>query len=388
MPAFKHIALLVDASRAYGRGICEGVANFCETRDDWIVLPHERPEVRALPDWLKSRPIDGVIAYIPNQKLFRELHDIGVPLVDVHGRCHAPDTPTVESDPIALVRLALDFYRRAGFRHFAYCGFPGVFFSDRREEAFASEMSRLKLSGHTFVLPHVDAAGEDLFRLERRADTDGDALRDWLARLPRPVAVLACNDIRGQQVINACREAGLVVPGEVAVLGIDNDEVICRLCRPTLSSIAQDTERIGRIAAELLADSLDGRPTRGRSHTVAPLRIVERRSTDTVAADHPLVLAAARIIRDEFAAGISVKQLCDRLDCSRSKLDALFIQSLGRPIAGEITRVRLDHATRLLRDTSLTVADIATQCGFSSPTYFCRHFRHETGESPQRFRKM
>lgn len=387
MPPFKHIALLVDASREYGRGICRGVANFCETRDDWIVIPHERPEIHALPDWFKSSPLDGVIAYIPNTTLMEELRDIGVPIVDVHGRCHAGDIPVVESDPVALVSLAVDFFQRAGFRRFAYCGFPGVFFSDSREAAFAAEMSRRHLPGHIFAPARTgESAGDDLFRRERRSGGDETGLREWISQLPRSVAILACNDIRGQQIINACREVGMSVPGDAAVLGIDNDEVICRLSRPTLSSIAQNTEGIGRLAAELLAARLDGGRAPGKTHFIPPLRIVERRSTDTVSADHPTVLAAARIIRDEFARGLSVKELCTRLHCSRSNLDPLFQKHLGRSISGEIDRVRLDHASRLLLDTDHPVADVAAQCGFSSATHFCRHFRSALGCSPGEFK--
>ena len=200
------------------------------------------------------------------------------------------------------------------------------------------------------------------------------------------MGLLACNDIRGQQVINACREAEIRVPEEVAVLGVDNDEIICRLCRPTLSTIEPDVERIGRLAGELIAAQLDGQSVQS-SYQVPPRRVVERQSSDIVVADHPLVVNAARRIRDRDGPEVSVEQICEAVGTSRSTLDKLFLTHLGRSVAGEMTRIRVQRSQGLLLSSDLPLAEIARRCGFSSATYFCRFFKRIAGQTPDSYRQ-
>ncbi len=227
--------------------------------------------------------------------------------------------------------------------------------------------------------------GQDLYEFEKGSPDDERDLISWMCDLPKPVAILAANDIRGQQVIHACREKGLAIPQEVAVLGIDNDEIICRLSRPTLSSIEPDVEQVGFLAASLIASKLDGAAT-ARLHRLPPRQIIERQSTDTVVAEAPEVIRAARLIRSRV--GISVDQVCEDAGLSRSKLDRLFFEQLGRTVAGEITRVRLQVSQNLLLNSAMPMAQIARQCGFSSATYFCRFFKRETRQTPEGFRRQ
>jgi len=385
MKAPTHIGLLVDASRAYGRGIYRGVANFAESREDWIVLAHERPELDELPDWLTKSRLDAIIAYIPNRTLYKKICALGVPVVDVHGRCRTPAIPVIESDDQVIVRLACDFFLKSGFRHLAYCGYPSVFFSDQRQEAFRMQAGELS-AVHIYTPAAHPRVGEDLYRFEKGLTAQDADFTQWLRALPKPVAILACNDIRGQQVINACREAGIHMPAEVAVLGVDNDTMICRLCRPTLSSIEPDVEKIGFLAAQWIAAQLAGEPVVAR-HLVVPRQIVQRQSTDTVGAQHPLVVQAARIIRDQDATKASVEQICQATGVSRSTLDHLFLEHLGRTVAEEITRVHLQRSQHLLRNSNLSLAAIAARCRFASATCFCRFFKRETGQTPDSYRK-
>ena len=160
-------------------------------------------------------------------------------------------------------------------------------------------MQTLKLREvHIYAPSGHHAVGEDLYRFEKGIAAHDAEFSGWLRALPKPVAILACNDIRGQQVINACREAEIRMPEDVAVLGVDDDQIICRLCRPTLSSIEPDVEKIGYLAARLIADQLAGKSVAPR-YLVPPRQVVQRNSTDTVGSDHPLVIQAARFIRDQ-----------------------------------------------------------------------------------------
>ncbi len=386
MKRLTHIVLMVDASRAYGRGICRGVADFADHREDWLILPHERPELNELPEWLEKSRIDGIIAYIPNRKLYRRISGLGVPAVDVHGRCRTPLIPVIESDAQAIASLAVQFFLKSGFQHLAYCGYPSVFFSDQREEAFRAQAAKLDRTAYVYAPSSDNRLGEDLYQFEKGTATPEAGLGGWLQSLPKPVAILAGNDIRGQQVINACREAEIKVPEEAAVLGVDNDELICRLCRPTLSTIEPDVEKIGHLAGELMAAQLAGKPV-GGSYQVPPRRVMERQSTDMVVADHPVVVNAARLIRDHDCAELSVDQICEAVGRSRSTLDKLFQVHLGRSVAGEMTRIRLQRSQGLLSDSDWPLAEIARRCGFSSATYFCRFFKRITGQTPDAYRQ-
>jgi len=386
MPQNRHIALLVPASGGYSRGICWGVASFALDHDDWLIFPYERAEFMKLPGWLKKGHIDGIIAFVTTPELGRQIKSLGVPTVDVQGEGNCPDSPGIDTDPAIVAQLAADFFTQAGFINFAFCGYPGIFFSERRSAAFARILEGRGHPVNLYAPPEKVAAQIKTQFREMRGLEYEPALAAWLNRLPKPIAILACNDMRGQQVITACRDLGIAMPSAVSVIGVDNDEILCRLCRPTLTSIAPDLNGIGSLAADMLNRMLDGELVEARLYNHPPARIVERQSTDITTASDPHVLAASRIIRDRVCHGISVEQVCELVDCSRSTLDNLFKKHLGRPIAGEMLRIRLGRGTRLLEDTSMPIEDIARECGFNSATYFCRFFKRETGTTPAAYR--
>jgi LacI family transcriptional regulator len=386
MPRNRHIALLVPASGGYSRGICQGVATYALEHEDWLIFPYERAEFMKLPSWLKKGHIDGIIGFISTPELGRQIRGLGVPIVDVQGEGNCPDSPVIDTDAEVVAELAADFFAQAGFIHFAFGGYPGIFFSDRRSAAFVRALEARGQPVHVYAPPAKVSAHINVQFREMRGLEYEPALAAWLTRLPKPIAILAANDIRGQQIITACRDLGLAMPSAVSVIGVDNDDILCRLCRPTLTSIAPDIEGIGLLAADMLNRMLDGEAVEARLYNHRPLRIVERQSTDITTSQDPVVLAASRIIRDRACLGISVEQVCDLVDCSRSTLDNLFKKHLGRPVAREMLRIRLNHGMRLLENSNLAVEEVARGCGFLSATYFCRFFKRETGTTPALYR--
>lgn len=386
MPTIRHIALLVPAGGGYSRGVCRGVATYALERDDLLIFPYERAEFLKLPSWLKKGHIDGIVGFITTPDLGRQIKSLGVPIVDVQGEGNCSGSPVIDTDPVTVARLAADFFTQAGFIHFAFCGYPGIFFSDRRSEAFDGILRARGQAPHIYQPPPKVSATISAQFMERRGLEYELELASWLAVLPKPVAILACNDTRGQQIITACRDQGIDMPSEVCVIGVDNDDILCRLCRPTLTSIAPDTEGIGQLATDMLMRMLDGEAVEPRLYYQPPLRVVERQSTDITTAEHPLVVTASRVIRDRACHGISVEQVCELSGCSRSTLDNLFKKHLGRPVAGEVLRVRLNRGMRLLENTNLSVEEVGRECGFNSATYFCRFFKRETGTTPALYR--
>ena len=388
MSALARIALVVDSSRAYGRGICQGVAQFGAAQGDWQLFHRDiRVDITKISTWLKSNRIDGIITYVPNRQLFTGLCATGLPVVDVTGLGGHPEVTTFATDPVGVARLAADFFQQAKFTNFAFCGYPGVFFSDQREKAFRDILWERQKTVYAQPSSRI-FTGDDCVRSEQDGEETDLRLCDWLRKLPKPVAILACNDVRGQQIINACREVQLDVPGDVVVLGVDNDDLAGALCQPMLSSIEPDTRGIGYSAARELARLLGGGEKAAICQNIAPLRVVERQSTNVLPTEQPLLAEASRLIQENFCKNINAKKLCVMMGLQRQTLDMLFVRHLGRTAAEEICRVRLKYATGLLRETSLSLTEIAQQCGFPTSPHICRFVRRETGMTPLRLRQQ
>jgi LacI family transcriptional regulator len=208
----------------------------------------------------------------------------------------------------------------------------------------------------------------------------------WLEQLPKPVGIMACNDIRGQQVVNACRHLGLLVPDEVAVTGVDNDEVLCELSDPPLTSVAPNTGRIGYEAAALLELMMKGGERPKVPIAIPPLGIVTRRSTDVLAIPDRPIAAALRLIREHACDGIRVPDLLKVAALSRSVFERRFVQAVGRSPKAEILRVQLARARQLLTETDVPLPQVAERCGFKHPEHFSTIFREKTGTPPGQFR--
>lgn len=389
------VALLIESSRNYGRGILRGIAAYAHLHGPWSCFTEERELHSGIPDWLKHWKGEGIIARIEDKRAANALLRLGHPIVDVLGNCPFKDIPAFDTDAYQVARLATDFFLQAGFRHFAFCGYKNIPFSERRAAAFAS---CLRAQGyHLNVFSSVPGStagkGSDLSRLasdiqavERRGLERESTIANWLRKQPRPLALFACNDVCGQQVLNACREHDIKVPDEVAVLGVDNDDVLCNLCEPPLSSIEPNTERLGMEAAQLLAAMMEGKKIRGGLVQIPPLRVVERASTDVVAIEDPITVQAVRFIRDHVSDGISVKDVLASVNRSRTDLELRFRRWLKSSLRDEIIRRRLDRACALLRQTDLGLDAIATQTGCSTTSHFCRLFQTRFGQTPSEYR--
>ena len=209
----------------------------------------------------------------------------------------------------------------------------------------------------------------------------------WLKSLPRPVAIMACNDICGRQVLEASLGQGLNVPDDVAVLGVDDDGLICNLANPPLSSVAFNLEQAGYQAAEVLDGLMAGRIREPQRIMVPSLWVVARRSTDVIATDDRHLSGALRFIRDHARHAIGVSDVVQQAGLSRRGLEIRFRQILGRSIRSEIERVRLAFAKQLLLETALPLQRIATLVGFGSLPYLSNVFRRETGLTLAQFRR-
>jgi LacI family transcriptional regulator len=276
-------------------------------------------------------------------------------------------------------RMAAEHLMERGFRHFAFVGAWGdAPWSVRRGEGFTERIDSAGLACTHFPMPKTTR--------DRRWGREQAILAQWLRSLPKPLGVLACDDDRGRQVLEACRAARLQVPEDVAVVGVDNDELLCELSDPTLSSVALNTEQAGYDAAALLDRLMSGRTRKPERILVAPSRVVARRSTDVHATEDRNLSKAVRFIHDNIVRPISVQDIVKHVDCSRRALELRFQRTLGRSVNQEIQLIRVERVKHLLAETDLSVNAIAEAVGFNSANYMIRLFRQKVGQSPTEYR--
>jgi len=384
-PARPQVALLIESSRAYGRGLLQGIARYVREHESWSIFHQERRASDPPPAWLKGWRGDGIIARIEDQRLATAIRGLGVPAVDVRGLLLNLGLPLIETDDEAVIRLASEHLLERGFRQFAFCGFPGANYSDTRCRYFMQRIEEAGFDCHVYA-PPIRLKSKASFDQEQHGLIYEADVARWIAGLPKPIGLLACNDIRGQQALNVCRQIGVAVPDEVAVLGVDNDEVLCELADPPLSSVIPNTERIGYEAAAFLDRMMAGQPAPALSLFIPPLGIATRRSTEVLAIDDRHVAAAIRFIREHACEGIGVPDILGVIPLSRSVLERRFATLVGRAPKAEILRVQMQRAKELLAATDFPLNVIAEKAGFKHPEYLSAIFKKKTGVTPGRYR--
>lgn len=372
----RHVALLVETSNAYARGLLVGVKKYVEERPGWSMYLAEHSRHETDFSWLEGWRGDGVLARIENADTARFIRRIGLPTVDLSAARLVPELPGVETDDDTIARWAVDHFAERGLRNYAFCGDERFSWSVTRGARFADHVRERGSTAHEFRMKPSSMRA-----------ADRELLAAWLTDLPKPVGVLACYDIAGQEVLEACKIAGLAVPDSVAVVGVDNDELIGNLTTPPLSSIEPDTTRTGYLAAKLLDLMMHGQTLAPGLRLIEPTRIVARQSSDILAVDDPLVARALRYIRDRSDRNLGVAAVLQHVGLSRRALDHRFMRILGRTVHGEIIRTRMGHVAELLSSTDWTLQQIAERLDFSHSEYMSVVFKRYTGKSPGLYRR-
>ncbi len=371
------VALLIETSNQYTRELLHGVRAFIGQHGEWAIHLTEQGRGDLPPPWLANWKGDGIIARIENEAIERTVRAVGVPVVNVSAAGLAPDFPTVISDSAAVADLSSAHLLERGFEHFGYCGDDRFRWSAAHGRNFAASLERKDYRCSVFESTPEDFA--DWEREQRK-------LAAWIKWLPKPVGIMACYDIRGQQVLAVCRQLGFQVPDEVAVIGQHNDELLCELCDPPLSSVIPNPRRAGYEAAALLNRMLRGQSVNARTYAIAPIGVATRQSTDTVALNDRHIATAVRYIREHACRGIDVQDVLRAVPMSRTLLERKFRKYLRRAPYEEILHQRLQRAKELLAGTDLPVAAIAERAGFSSSEYLSAAFKRQLGLNPRAYR--
>ena len=382
-PRLRHVALLIETSREYGRGLLRGVIRYQREHEPWSLYFRPQGLGEPPPAWLRSWKGDGILVRANSRKTADLVIETGLPAVELRFSVPDLDLPCVGIDNRLTVELAFQHLHDRGFRSFGFCGLPRGenVVVDYRGECFRELAGKVGARCDLYPGP----AGR---RRSGPWEEEQAEIADWIAALPKPAGIMACHDDRGLQVLDACRRAGVRVPDEAAVIGVDNDEFLCNLSSPPLSSVDVGVERAGYEAAALLDRLMARRQVRERRILLPPIGVVVRQSTDVMPIEDQDLARVIRYIREHACAGIRVDDVLRQGTLSHSTLQRRFKALLGRTPKDEITRVQLERAKHLLAHTDLPAAAIAARCGFAQLKRLSTVFAAKVGVPPGAFRRQ
>jgi LacI family transcriptional regulator len=384
-PKLPVLAFVGPTSYAFDRRIAMGILDYLHStgsgrllnaEGDWSNLTWEG--VLNLPT-----PPQGIIHHSRPGRAADWLAARGISHVNVGRNVEERETASVISDDEAVGRSAAEYFLGRGYRNFAYTGFPGHGYSTARGSGFLRRVEEAGLQAAAIGLNEPDSAAAWKGMLK---ETPG-----FLKSLPLPCALFCCNDARARMMAVEALRAGLRIPEDLAILGVDNDDFTCVLSPVPLSSVEPDCETIGRTAARVVLELIAGRgPDRGESVPVIripPVRVVERRSTDALAVSDDQVARALRFIHAHALEPIDVEMIAREAGLARRKLERAFRAHTGASPYAEILRLRIEHAKALLTTTGRKVSEIAEECGFATGPEFSVAFRKRVGRSPLQYRR-
>ncbi len=385
MARARQVALIYDATLPYDVKVIEGVAAYVHEVGNWNVYIEECAlKDQRLPEMRTWRG-DGVFANFDDPKVAAAVAEAKIPVVGFGGGygCYDPDSeiPSFATDNRAIARLAAEHLLDRGFRQFAYCGYPRTRingWSEERADEFRRQVEQAGFDCRVYKGRHKTA---------RRWAELQRTLREWLDSLPKPLGLMACNDKRARHVLEACYTLGVRVPEEVAVIGVDNDQMLCQLASPPLTSVRQGARRLGYEAAALLDQMMSGSKPAQQNYVIQPRGVISRRSTDILAVEDPDVAAAIRFVREQVGRGIKVADVVDAVGLSRSTLEARFAALMGRSVHTEIRRMQIQQAAELVSTTDLPLKQVARQTGFTSVQHMTTVFHRHIGQPPAAYRK-
>ena len=384
MASTRRVALLLDGSRGWDAGILRGVASYANRHRAWQFLRpattyYQRfsglPEI-SLEALLKNRP-SGAIMH--ECELSDSLASKGVPTITVPVTAMDPSGHYITCDDQGIGETAAKHLMGQGLKHFGYLGFAEVRWSQLRLDAFQAALDEQQHRALQHLVP-LNPKDAERSRLHK-------ALIRWIKQLPKPIGVFACNDDLARAVAEGCHLHGIDIPEEVALLGVDNDELICELSSPPLSSIPLATERAGYEAAEMLDCLMDNRTPETNYCEAVPMQVVVRQSTDRLMIEDPEVLKAVRFIRGNASRMILVGDVVDATELSQRTLHNRFKAALGHSIIKEINLQRAEYIAGLLTDTSQSIGEIAWKLGYHDDAHLVRFFRREMGLTPGAYRR-
>ncbi len=330
-------------------------------------------------------PDGALLDLLPEEPLTRQLRDMGCPTVRLGRLPHPLDhlLPAVLPDQVAAGRMAAEHFAVRQFRHVGYVGHD-PWPMDSCPPLFAAFRDRAAELG---CQCHLCRIKEDMdWSGDRKHSHRVQVIGEWLKDVSEPIGLLAFTDAWGATLCTICRQVGLSVPEDVAVLGTGNDIPTCTMSPVDLSSIDNAMGALGQQAARLLHRLMQGKPAPAQPLIIPPASVVVRHSTDVLAVNNPSVAQAMRFIWNHLEQDLSVNDVAREVGLSRRKLERAFQKHLNRGVHAELRRKRLERCCNLLRTTDLKIADLAPKVGFRSADFLHASFKKEFGTTPRTYR--
>lgn len=329
--------------------------------------------------WAKEWKADGIIGQFYNTEEVGKFTRAGIPVIAQDFKERFSEIPNITGAYRETGRMGAEYFLEKGFRNFAFYGFRNIVWSRERAEGFTQ---RVKEAGYTVHLyERTDSRAVDLWHYKP------STLSRWLKSLPKPVALMTCDDNLGNHITEASRHNKIKIPDEIAVLGVDNDEMLCELSDPPLSSIKLDTEKSGYEAARLMHRMIKEKKTKAEDVIVQPTQVVSRVSTDIFASTDKYIVNALKYIHENLDKNLKVTQVLKEVPMSRRSLEKRFAMTTGYPVYEYIYNKRIEKFAEKLLETDMTIFEIALDLGLSDSKNIARQFKQLKGLTPLAYRK-
>lgn len=382
MPQFRKVALVFKTRLEENQRILAAISKFNRFHENWSAFVDDQAVSQQDPSWLLNQSWDGIITRHSTSEFLEGCIKQSIPVVDLtDGPRFDRTVPKFRPDNRAIGHMGAEYFIEKGYQHFAFCGFSSELWALDRENGFKEALELAGRTSQSFDSSYPKANEPDWEQKEE------EKIRAWLDDLPQPLALMCCNDLRALQVLHACRQLDLRVPEEVAILGVNNENVRCELSNPQLSSIPVNTDYYGQVAAQCLTDLMNGESPDSLNQLIDPLEVVTRRSTDMLSIDDKHVAEALHIIKNSACEGITVDAIVEQVSVSRSMLERRFRKHIGRSPQEEIRSVQIQKIKQLLKETNYTLAHIAEIAGFDHPEYMSVVFKKQLKMTPIQYRK-
>jgi len=382
----KNVLLLIEPARNWSQGLLKGIVKFTQLNSRWdfcrisdfygapIYSPKlKKSDLATIKEW----QADGIITrHIEN---IDELLKLNIPVVYAGDDKIVPGIPNIITDHAQASKIAAEHLLDKGFSNFAFCGFSDYKWSIEREKAFVKNINdagyECKVQLHSYK------------SIKNNWNKKIEGLTQWLETMPKPTGIMTCSDFRSLHVLEACKIAKLNIPEDIAIIGVDNDDLICELSSPPLSSVAINTERAGYEAAEILDKMMDTGKTPEIIIPASATRVIHRQSTDILDVSDAEVAKAIMFIRLNARTLLQVDDVVNVTDISRRSLEQRFKAAINKSIYQEIRKHNVNHICKILAESNMSINDIAIKSGHPTIGNLARYFKQETNMSPSKYRK-
>lgn len=377
------IILLIDISEEYGQDLLKGIAKYSKEHGPWVfcrmpLFYREKLGMEGIVDFAREWGADGIIAQLYNDQDIKKVLEAGIYLIAEDFKERFSDIPNITGGYFEAGEIGAEYFLKKGFKNFAFYGFKNIVWS--RERFIGYEKYLISRGHKVFHFDHDEAASRELWYYKP------SALSQWLQSLPKPIAIMACDDERGQHITEACKHAKIQIPEEIAVLGVDNDKMTCNLSDPPLSSVELDTEKGGYETARLMDQMITGRINETYDVLVMPIQVITRQSTDIASANDKYIAKALKFIHQNIDNRINVDDVLKQVPLSRRALEKRFQETTGIGVYKYIYNLQIQKFAERLLETDKTIFEIALESGFNNSKNISRQFKQVKGCTPIEYR--